>query len=87
MPTAVAVAGLVVLALVVAAAAHRLRTPAPSALVVAGLGLGFLPGVGDLHVAPDVVLLGVLPPLLFASAQSTSLPAPRPRTARGTWRR
>ena len=68
-----AVLGLVVVAIVVAALAGRLRTPAPSLLVVVGLGIGFIPGFSGLHVSPDVVTLGVLPPLLFSAAQQVSL--------------
>jgi CPA1 family monovalent cation:H+ antiporter len=74
MTTVVAVLGLVLLAIVVAAVAHRLSTPAPSLLVVVGLGVGFIPGVHVAHLSPDVVVLGLLPPLLFAAARETSLP-------------
>ena len=68
-----AVLGLVVVAIVVAALAGRLRTPAPSLLVLVGLGIGFIPGFSTLHVSPDLVTLGVLPPLLFSAAQQISL--------------
>jgi CPA1 family monovalent cation:H+ antiporter len=68
-----AVLGLVVVAIAVAAAAGRLRTPAPSLLVVVGLGIGFIPGFSALQVSPDLVTLGVLPPLLFSAAQQISL--------------
>jgi CPA1 family monovalent cation:H+ antiporter len=71
--TVEAVLGLVVLAILVAAAAGGLRTPAPSLLVVVGLGVGFIPGFSALPVSPDVVTLGVLPPLLFSGAQQISL--------------
>ncbi|MDQ1699385.1 MAG: monovalent cation/hydrogen antiporter, partial [Frankiaceae bacterium] len=74
MATVAAVLGLVLLAVAVAAVAHRLSTPAPSLLVLAGLGLGFVPGVHVPHLSPDVVVLGILPPLLFAAARETSLP-------------
>ena len=76
-----AVIGLVALAIVGATVAERLRTPAPSLLVVVGLGLGLIPGVPDTQIDPDVVLLGVLPPLLFAAAQQISLP-----DLRAVWR-
>lgn len=68
-----AVLALVVMAILVAAVAGRLRTPAPSLLVVAGLGIGFLPGVSAVHLSPDLVTLGVLPPLLFSAAEQISL--------------
>jgi CPA1 family monovalent cation:H+ antiporter len=68
-----AVLGLVVVAIVVAALAGRLRTPAPGLLVLAGLGIGFIPGFDTLHVSPELVTLAVLPPLLFSAAEQVSL--------------
>ncbi len=63
------VLALVVLATAVAASARRLRVPAPSLLVVAGLLVAFIPGVPTIQVAPDAVALAVLPPLLYAAGQ------------------
>ena len=60
---------LVVLGTVVAAFAGRLRIPAPSLLVIAGLIVGLLPGVPQVRVTPDVVSLVVLPPLLYAASE------------------
>ena len=60
---------LVVLGTVVAAFAGRLRIPAPSLLVIAGLVVGLLPGVPPVRVTPDVVSLVVLPPLLYAASE------------------
>jgi Na+/H+ antiporter len=50
-----------------------LRIPYPILLVVGGLLLGFLPGVPNLELPPDVVLIGVLPPLLYSAAFNTGL--------------
>jgi Na+/H+ antiporter len=61
------VLGLVVLGVVVAAFANRLRIPAPSLLVVAGVAIGLIPGVPAVRVPPDVVSFVVLPPLLWAA--------------------
>ena len=72
---------LVVLGTVVAAFAGRLRVPAPSLLVIAGLVVGLLPGVPAVHVTPDVVSLVVLPPLLYAASEE--LPW---RDLRAVWR-
>jgi monovalent cation/hydrogen antiporter len=72
---------LVVLATVVAAFARRLRVPAPSLLVVAGLAVGLLPGVPPVRVTPDVVSLVVLPPLLYAASEELML-----RDLREVWR-
>lgn len=72
---------LVVLGTVVAAFAGRLRIPAPSLLVIAGLVAGLLPGVPAVRVAPDLVSLVVLPPLLYAASEE--LPW---RDLRAVWR-
>ena len=66
------------LALLVAAAAllllaDPLRVPYPILLVLGGLMLGFAPGVPDLTLPPDVVLIGILPPLLYSAAFNTGL--------------
>ncbi len=60
---------LVVLGTVVAAFAGRLRVPAPSLLVIAGLVVALLPRFPPVHVPPDVVSLVVLPPLLYAASE------------------
>jgi CPA1 family monovalent cation:H+ antiporter len=70
-----------VLATAVAASAGRLRLPAPSMLVVAGVVVGLLPGVPEVRVSPDVISLVVLPPLLYAAAED--LPW---RDLRAVWR-
>jgi CPA1 family monovalent cation:H+ antiporter len=72
---------LVVLGTVVAAFAGRLRVPAPSLLVIAGLAVGLLPGFPSVHVPPDAVSLVVLPPLLYAASEK--LPW---RDLRAVWR-
>src|SRR6188472_3442289 len=54
-------------------AAPLLRIPYPILLVLGGLALGFVPGVPQLALPPDVVLVAVLPPLLYLSAYRTSL--------------
>jgi Na+/H+ antiporter len=68
MHTAEIVLGLLVLASAVAVFADRLRVPAPSLLVLAGLAVGLVPGVPSVHVTPELVSLVVLPPLLYAAA-------------------
>ena len=72
---------LVALAAVVAAFARRLRVPAPSLLVAAGLVVGLLPGAPAVHVPPSVVSLVVLPPLLYAASEELSW-----RDLRAVWR-
>lgn len=61
-----AVAGLAALAL-------ALRVPYPITLVVGGLLLGLVPGVPEARLAPELVLLLFLPPLLYAAAFFSSL--------------
>ena len=60
---------LVVLATVVATFARRLSIPAPSLLVVAGVVVGLLPGVPEVHATPELVSLVVLPPLIYAAGE------------------
>jgi Na+/H+ antiporter len=55
------------------ALAPFLRVPYPILLVVGGLALGFIPGLPELTLPPELVLVGVLPPLLYAAAFFTSL--------------
>ena len=57
----VAVAGL-------SALARLLTLPYPVVLVVAGAAVGFLPGLPEVKLDPEVVLVVFLPPLLYGSA-------------------
>jgi Na+/H+ antiporter len=50
-----------------------LRVPYPILLVLGGLTLGFLPGVPELTLPPELVLVGILPPLLYSAAFFTGL--------------
>jgi monovalent cation/hydrogen antiporter len=58
-------------AMLVAAAAQRL--PPAILLVLGGLVLGFIPGVPQLALPPDLVLVAILPPLLYSAAFFTGL--------------
>jgi Na+/H+ antiporter len=53
--------------------APALHLPYPILLVLGGLALGFTPGIPDIALKPDIVLVALLPPLLYASAFFTSL--------------
>jgi CPA1 family monovalent cation:H+ antiporter len=71
-------AALVILALVavagfVAGFARRFEWSEPLVLVVVGTGLSFVPHFLDIDLSPDLVLIGLLPPLLYAAAIRTSL--------------
>ncbi|WP_207835915.1 cation:proton antiporter [Williamsia soli] len=62
--------GVVAIIAIVAVAvfAGRLGVAAPLLLVIVGVGLSFVPGVPDLEVEPELILAGVLPPLLYSAA-------------------
>jgi CPA1 family monovalent cation:H+ antiporter len=55
------------------ALAERLRFPAPLGLIVVGVIASYVPGIPTVHLTSDVVLLGLLPPLLYSAAIGTSL--------------
>lgn len=52
--------------------ARRLKTPYPIILVIAGLLLGFVPGIPRVSLNPQLVFFVVLPPLLYSAAWQTS---------------
>ncbi len=62
-----------VVVLTVTALSERVEIPAPLTLVVVGVAASYVPGVPQLHLAPEVVLLGLLPPLLYSASVNTSL--------------
>lgn len=66
--------GLVAVAVAVAALADRLRAPAPSLLVVAGILVGLIPGAPTVSVPPEAISVIVLPPLIYAAAHDVALP-------------
>jgi monovalent cation/hydrogen antiporter len=65
---------LIAIAVVGAALARRLGFVAPLVLLVAGLGLSFVPGLPEVHLEPELVIIGILPPLLYVAALQTSIP-------------
>jgi CPA1 family monovalent cation:H+ antiporter len=64
---------LVVTVLVVTAVARRLDWPPPLCLIAVGVAASYLPGVPEYRLSPEVVLVGLLPPLLYSAAIQTSL--------------
>jgi CPA1 family monovalent cation:H+ antiporter len=52
--------------------ARQMRLPYPIVMVLGGLALSFIPGIPKIALDPDLVFLVVLPPLLYASAWTTS---------------
>ncbi len=65
--------GLLVAMAALLLAAPIARIPYPIFLVLGGLALSFVPGIPDLTLPPDVVLVAFLPPLLYLAAFFTSL--------------
>ena len=63
---------LLLLVVVFAALAQRVRIPSSIVLVVAGLAISFVPRVPRIRLDPDLVFLIFLPPLLYASAWNTN---------------
>ncbi|MDX6267477.1 MAG: monovalent cation/hydrogen antiporter [Frankiales bacterium] len=58
---------------VVAGLARRFDRPEPLVLVLVGIALSFVPPFPDIALTPDLVLVGFLPPLLYAAAIRSSL--------------
>ncbi|MFN2539115.1 MAG: Na+/H+ antiporter [Mycobacteriales bacterium] len=74
MHTALEVLALVAVVAVVAGLSRRFDRSEPLTLVVVGIALSFIPGFLDIRLTPDLVLVGFLPPLLYAAAiRNTSL--------------
>ncbi len=73
MEVAAVLVGIVIAVGVVAWLCDRSGLPTPLVLVVVGAAASFLPGVPDVKLEADVVLYGVLPPLLYATTARTSL--------------
>ncbi|VXC29783.1 sodium:proton antiporter [Aeromicrobium sp. 9AM] len=65
--TLLAIIGVLVI-VAVSGLSPKLGIAAPLSLVVAGVGLSYLPGVPAFELEPEVILAGVLPPLLYAAA-------------------
>jgi monovalent cation/hydrogen antiporter len=64
---------LAAVAAIVAGLARRLAWSEPLVLTVVGIGVSFIPHVLEIQLTPDLVLIGLLPPLLYAAAIRTSL--------------
>ena len=59
--------------LAVTATADRFDVPAPLLLIAVGVATSYVPGVPEVHLSPEVVLMGLLPPLLYSTAIQSSL--------------
>jgi Na+/H+ antiporter len=66
------IVGLLVAVAALATLAARLEVPYPILLVLGGSALGFVPGLPQVKLEPEIVFLLFLPPLLYVSALFTS---------------
>ncbi|SFD75698.1 monovalent cation:H+ antiporter, CPA1 family [Chitinophaga sp. CF118] len=55
------------------AIAERVKLPYPILLVIAGIGVGFLPGVPKIELDPEIIFLLFLPPMLYDAAFNISV--------------
>ena len=63
--------------------ANRAKIPYPIALVLGGIGLGYVPGLPAFSMSPDLVLVIFLPPLLYW--ESVTAPTSEFFTRAGLW--
>ena len=73
MPIALTILAIVAVVIGVSALARRYNASAPLVLTAVGILMSFVPGVPAIQVTPELILLGILPPLLYAAAIRTSL--------------
>lgn len=69
------IATVIVLLAVVTALAEvtdKIKVPYPILLVLAGIGIGLVPGLPHISLHPETVFLVFLPPILYAAAWNTS---------------
>ena len=73
MHIALSIVAIAIVVLAVTALANWLRFSAPLLLIVAGVGASFIPTIDLPRLSPEIILLGFLPPLLYAAAIRTSV--------------
>src|SRR5689334_22397721 len=66
------VLALLILVICFGSVAKWLNLPYPIVLVIAGLGVSLVPSLPRIPLNPDLIFIGVLPPLLFSAAFTTS---------------
>jgi CPA1 family monovalent cation:H+ antiporter len=71
--TALTIVAIVATVVVVAGLAQRLRVAAPLVLLVVGVVASYVSVIPEAELSSEVVLVGLLPPLLYAAAIRTSL--------------
>jgi len=71
--TALTIVVIVASVLAITGVAERLRFPAPLLLMLVGIAVSFVPFVDEPQLTPELVLVGFLPPLLYAAAIRSSV--------------
>lgn len=73
MEAALTIVTLMAVVVSVSAVADKVKVSPPLVLIVVGIIGSYLSFIPDVELTPDIVLLGLLPPLLYAAAIRTSL--------------
>lgn len=73
MDIALILVGIAVVVLTAEAVSERLNVPPPLLLIAVGAAASYLPFLPQIHLEPEIVLLGLLPPLLYTAALQTPL--------------
>lgn len=69
------IVGLIAVVVATSVVARRIGVLSPILLVVVGIVVSLVPGLLEVELDPQVVLLGILPPILYVAALETSVPA------------
>ncbi|WP_432835587.1 Na+/H+ antiporter [Dactylosporangium sp. CA-092794] len=69
------IVGLIAVVVATSVVARRIGVLSPILLVIVGIGISFIPGLLEVELDPEVVLVGILPPILYVAALETSMPA------------
>ncbi|KQY58565.1 sodium:proton antiporter [Aeromicrobium sp. Root495] len=64
---------IVAITVAVSSLAERFTSSTPLVLIASGIACSYLPFVPDVELTPEIVLIGLLPPLLYAASIRTSL--------------
>lgn len=72
MEVALALVVIAVCVVAISALANRIGMSPPLLLVIIGIGVSLLPFVPSYQLSPELILVGILPPLLFSAAYDTS---------------
>ncbi|WP_216902392.1 Na+/H+ antiporter [Nocardia alni] len=79
MQIAFGLVALVAVAVAMAALARRVGMAEPLVLTVVGIAASYVPFVPEVDINPEIVLLGLLPPLVYTASISASLVEFRPK--------